>query len=434
LASDTLEGMSQALVRHEATTPVGVNGFGRVANGLLALTTKNYLSGGSTLLTDVVNLRTDRTDSELDGLAAGLETDAVYGRSPSIIDVISIPNQDWRGQNRIPVNHFERAMRVVTPGGEHVVRLTSGDNPAHSMWDSYGVKLVFDATGNKKGNPRDHVLSLGGAELAIVTSPFDGIPTFISGVNASEAAIISALESEDPETKNPNRTFATSSCSTGAISTVLGALLGEGMEMEMASAEVTHALTQSDAAIDNGHGQSALHTRRSSSGSQREVSRILGSMGYAVPFLADSTRVLEQTGSVASLTLVIKGIWTSDLILETFGRAIKNRGLHDHLGIEERRALDAWTIRGDERTAVVDARSIQTARMNNGDTLATLKAWFDNERGYVANVLRLASSVLAAHRQLEPRSHGRAVAQLLMNPGLYMPAPTVPSTGSLVRS
>ncbi len=258
--------------------------------------------------------------------------------------------------------------------------LTAGDDPNHTQWDTLGVGLVFDTTGDSSKDPQGHVRG-GGAEIMIATYPNQNLPTFVGGVNDSRETIARMLDRGE-------RCFSASSCSTGAITTMLSTIRGAGMDVTAATCEVTHALTQSDAVIDSGRGHSAFHTKRNKTGAQKEVSRIMSAEGWDIPFIADSTRVLEQVGSVATATLVVRGSWTPEGIVDAMKDWIKHNDRQRYIGVEERFAPDAGLIRGDRRTVVVDAASIQTSHVPNGDTICMLKGWFDNEAGYVGNALR----------------------------------------------
>ncbi|MCA9328452.1 hypothetical protein KC959_01665, partial [Candidatus Saccharibacteria bacterium] len=84
---------------------------------------------------------------------------------------------------------------------------------------------------------------------------------------------------------------------------------------------------------------------------------------------------------------------------EAMREAIEAHKLRDHIAIEERHSPDSLFVKGRPETVIIDAASIQTVPMH-GDTLAMFKGWFDNEWGYVANTLRLATKAHQLMREM----------------------------------
>lgn len=409
-------------------TLVLVNGSGRIGLGVM-----REAIADPELTLAAVNVKSARDPFE--DVGGELISDLVYGQATPVKDARTV---NLEGFQRASTFSGNIGLEITAKTGEQVtVPFSVSDRALYTDWDQVTtttnggqrekiqgtVAGVVDASPIKtrnfqgkdgEGNPTEikdpkykgrhpgHHLK-NGADFVIVSSPLgldiplDGypykVPTFISGVNNDQRKIEEALERGE-------LCISASSCSTGAIATLIAVMRHAGFEFSDHGSKITilHANTMSDDGVEG------LSVRSSTSGSQSEVAKIFRQQGLD---LSDSlaitcNRVPLPTGSGLVVDMALRGSLTTEEIVERMVAAVAENSLAQHFGIETRVAVDSTYIRGDRRTVVMDAAQTFAKRNAAGDTTnAHYELWFDNEGGYSTNLMRLFKQVAGSRRAMD---------------------------------
>jgi glyceraldehyde-3-phosphate dehydrogenase type I len=240
---------------------------------------------------------------------------------------------------------------------------------------------VVDATGVYKTHEKASQHTAAGAGAVVITSPVkdEAIPTIVRGVNDTDALLEQAAL---------QRVVAVSSCSTNCIAPILK-LFSDHVAIESASAQVVHARTNSQPHLD-GRGN-ATSDRRSadnivvaSTGSATEVQRLLPRL----PFYSNSIRVPVPDGSLAMINMEIAGKITDANVVGLLVEASKDDTV---IGVTEHNMFSARIV-GKPRSSVIDLNRVRVTP-HADRTSVELQAWFDNEWGYSARVLEVATRI-----------------------------------------
>lgn len=328
---------------------VGINGFGRIGRVFFrqAFANKNI---------EVVAVHS-RSDAE--GYAHLLKYDSAYG----VWDKqVSVKNGDF-----------------VISG--KVVKFLQGTEPEKDMWKKHKVDLVIESSGKLKSVEEAAVHVNAGAKFVVLTAPgkqVDG--TFVHGINEN-----------DFNPKN-HRVISAASCTTTCAAMVVK-VLEEAFGVEKGFINTIHAFTQDQ----NLHDSSHKDLRRARSAVQSIIPTSTGvtkALGELFPnlvgkFSGVSFRVPVIVPSIISATFDLKSSVTKEQVNAAFIKASKGK-LKKGLAVSDLPLVSIDHL-GMTAGATIDLLSTDLV----GDKMLNVLAWYDNEWGYVANVIRLLESISA---------------------------------------
>lgn len=324
-------------------TRVAINGFGRIGRCFF-----RAAWGNSEVEIVAIN---DLGDAE--NLAYLLAHDSVYGRAPFSVSASG-------------------GMLVIE--GKTIPLLHEKD-PARLPWGTIGVDVVVESTGFFT-DPEKALLHLtAGAKRVVISAPAkgDGAPTVLMGVN--EAALKQCAISSN------------ASCTTNAASPLI-AILDEGLGIEHALLNTTHAYTATQAIVD---APAADDFRRGRAGAHNMAPSSTGAaiaVTKAYPNLVGkfdgvAVRVPVIAGSLVDITFVAKRATTAE---EVNGLLEKAAATERWQGIftTTREPLVSSDIVGEPYGSIADLSLTRVV----GGTLVKVFAWYDNEMGYAHTLLR----------------------------------------------
>lgn len=333
---------------------VAINGFGRIGRLFfrLAFGSKDFEIVAINDLGDAVNL------------AHLLQYDSVYGRYEK------------------EVKARQGALMI---GGRRVKFLQEKD-PAKLPWKKLKVDLVVEATGVFESYEKAKVHLTAGAKRVVITAPAkdeDGAlgKTVLLGVNEREMKGVTMTSN--------------GSCTTNAASPVI-AVMAEKPGITKAVLNTVHGYTATQNLVDGPtrgkdfrRGRAAaLNIVPSTTGAAIAVTRAFRPL--AGRFDGIAMRVPVPSGSIADITFVAKRKTSVEEVNNIFRRAAKSPKWKGILAVTDDQLVSS-DILGEPYASIVD---LSFTKVVDGDLVKVL-AWYDNEYGYAAMLVKHVSRAAA---------------------------------------
>ncbi|MDQ6956688.1 MAG: type I glyceraldehyde-3-phosphate dehydrogenase [Mariprofundaceae bacterium] len=254
------------------------------------------------------------------------------------------------------------------------IRLTAERNPADLKWDEVGVDVVLECTGFflTKETCQAHIDA--GAKKVLQSAPSkDDTPMFVYGVNHDEyagQAIVSAA-----------------SCTTNGLAPV-AKVLNDNFGIKRGLMTTVHAATATQKTVDGPSNKDWRGGRGileniipSSTGAAKAVGKVIPSLNGKLTGMA--FRVPTSDVSVVDLTVELEKGTSYDNIVAAMKEASEG-SMKGVLGFTDEKVVST-DFRGDSHPSIFDA----TAGIAIDDTFVKIVAFYDNEYGYTANMLRV---------------------------------------------
>ncbi len=325
------------------TVKVGINGFGRIGRMAFRAIAKEFKDMEVVAINDLL---------EPDYQAYMLKYDSVHGRFDGDVSV--------DGGN------------LVVDG--KTIRITAERNPADLKWDEVGVDVVLECTGFflTKETCQAHIDA--GAKKVLQSAPSkDDTPMFVYGVNHEEyagQAIVSAA-----------------SCTTNGLAPV-AKVLNDNFGIKRGLMTTVHAATATQKTVDGPSNKDWRGGRGileniipSSTGAAKAVGKVIPSLNGKLTGMA--FRVPTSDVSVVDLTVELEKGTSYDNIVAAMKEASEG-SMKGVLGFTDEKVVST-DFRGDSHPSIFDA----TAGIAIDDTFVKIVAFYDNEYGYTANMLRV---------------------------------------------
>ncbi|MCC6823287.1 MAG: type I glyceraldehyde-3-phosphate dehydrogenase [Verrucomicrobia subdivision 3 bacterium] len=336
---------------------VAINGLGRIGRAALKII----------LDTPELNLVAANDVATMENLAYLLRYDTVYGRYDK------------------PVKTSDGRLII----GGQTVRLLSEKDPAKLPWKDLKIDLVFECTGRftRREDLEKHLQA--GASKVILSAPSksEEVVTAVHGVNHPEGnpAIISCA-----------------SCTTNCIAPV-AEIMSRRIGVTKAVMTTVHAYTADQSLVDGPHKT----LRRGRAGAANLVPTSTGAALATVKILPQyrnkfdglAVRVPVTVGSLVDLVFVTERRTTVEEVNRIFTEEAEGGQYQDILGVTNEPFVSSDIIK-DPRASIVDLGMTQVV---DGD-LVKILSWYDNEWGYVSQMIRHAMHRLKPVRhQHNPR-------------------------------
>jgi glyceraldehyde 3-phosphate dehydrogenase len=330
---------------------VAINGFGRI--GRLAF--REMITGNEF---DVVAIN-DLTDAEQ--LAYLLKYDTNHRSFHE--DMIS------HDEDEIIINNKKK------------IKVYSEKDPANLPWAQLGVDVVLECTGlfTKKEDAEKHIMA--GAKKVIISAPAKGdLKTIVYNVNS--------------DTLDGTETIiSAASCTTNCLAPVLK-VLEDNIGIEKGFMTTVHAYTNDQATLDIAH-KKGIMARRGRACAMNIVPASTGAasaIGLVIPSIAgkldgNAFRVPVSDGSVIDVTLELKRNTSVEEINTLF-----TNNQNETLKITMDPVVSS-DILGKKTGALVDGLSTSVLDAE-GKQLVKVVAWYDNEMGYTAQMMRTAKELM----------------------------------------
>ena len=261
--------------------------------------------------------------------------------------------------------------------GSRRIKVFAEVDPRNLPWGELGIDEVFECTGKftDKDSAYSHIIA--GAKKVIISAPAKGdLKTIVYNVNEN------TLDGTE-------EVISAASCTTNCLAPVIK-VLNDNFGIEKGYMTTVHAYTNDQSVLDVAHKKGAK-SRRGRASAANIVPSSTGAataIGKVIPELngklsGNALRVPTTTGSVIDLTLELKKNATVEEINEVF----KNN-TNETLGYTEDPIVSSDII-GSHLGALVDSLLTEVLDVD-GKQLVKVIAWYDNEMGYSAQMVRTA--------------------------------------------
>ena len=268
----------------------------------------------------------------------------------------------------------------IVVAGVKRIKVFSETDPANLPWGELGVDLVLECTGKftAKKDAMKHITA--GAKKVLISAPGKGeMKTVVYGVN-------------DNVLSNEDVIVSAASCTTNCLAPVLN-ILQKNIGIKKGFMTTVHAYTNDQATLDIAH-KKGIKSRRGRACAQNIVPSSTGAakaIGLVIPELlgkldGNALRVPTADGSVVDLTLELSRNTSVEEI---------NKLFQDNQNETIKFTMDpivSSDCLGKKVGAIVDGLSTSIVEAE-GTQLVKVLAWYDNEYGYTAQMLRTAKKI-----------------------------------------
>ncbi|MBM0046393.1 type I glyceraldehyde-3-phosphate dehydrogenase [Anaerococcus sp. DFU013_CI05] len=325
------------------TTRVAINGFGRIGR----LTLRRISEVEDDIQVVAINDLIDK-----DGLAYAFKYDTAQGRF---------------------TGDFEQTEEGFKVNGQEI-KIFAERNPEDLPWGDLDVDVVLECTGffTEKEKAEAHLKA--GAKKVLISAPGKGdMKTIVYGVNH--------------ETLDGSETVVSAaSCTTNCLAPMVNVLVKE-FGFVTGQMSTIHAYTATQAIQDTpaskkdlrGGRAAAQNTIPASTGAAKAVGKVLPEVEGKIDGTA--LRVPVITGSITELYSVLEKKVTEEEVNEAMKKYSSDAFAY------ETEDVVSSDIVGYPAGSVFDSQL--TKVVENGDSqLVKTVAWYDNEAGYVSNLVR----------------------------------------------
>ena len=328
------------------STKIGINGFGRIGRIAFRVAMENKdveVVGVNDLL-------------EVEHLAYLLKYDSVHGKFNGTVEV---------KDGNLFVNG-------------KTIRVTAERNPEDLKWDAVNAEIVLDCTGIFTDIPGAQKHITAGAKKVVVSAPSKDIPMFVMGVNHKDV-------------KAENTIVSNASCTTNCLAP-LAKVINDNFGIIEGLMTTIHATTATQLTVDGPSkkdwrgGRSALvNIIPSSTGAAVAVGKVIPELNGKLTGM--SFRVPTADVSVVDLTVRTEKSATMDQIKAAFKKASEGEykgviSYTEEMVVSQDFVSNAYTCNFDAQAGIA---------LN--DNFFKLVAWYDNEYGYSAKLIDLATYV-----------------------------------------
>jgi glyceraldehyde 3-phosphate dehydrogenase len=268
---------------------------------------------------------------------------------------------------------------------EKKILVTKEKDPNLLPWRDLNIDLVFECTGVFTSKEKTLPQINAGAKHVIISAPAgEDVKTIVYNVNHK---ILDGSE----------EIVSTASCTTNCLAPVLK-VLEDNFGIEKGFMTTVHAYTNYQVTLDVVH-KKGIYSRRGRAAGQNIVPTSTGAasaIGLVLPSLigkmdGTSLRVPVPDGSVIDLSIELKRNTT----VEEINKAFTNN-VNETLRYTEDPVVSSDII-GTDCGALVDGLCTSVLEAN-GRQLVKVLAWYDNEMGYCAQMVRTAKYLMEVNK------------------------------------
>lgn len=260
-------------------------------------------------------------------------------------------------------------------------KVFSETDPSNLPWKELGIDLVFECTGKftKEEDALKHVLA--GAKKVLISAPGKGdMKTIVYNVN-------------DDILDDTDKIVSAASCTTNCLAPVLK-IIDDNFGIERGFMTTIHAYTNDQVTLDVSH-KKGIRERRGRACAMNMVPTSTGAataIGKGIPSLdgklsGGAIRVPISDGSLIDLSLEL----TEKVTVEEINSAFINKESETLMTTTE--PIVSSDVIGTTCGSLVDL-SLTKVVEHDGKQMVKVIAWYDNEMGYSAQMVRTAKKLL----------------------------------------
>lgn len=326
------------------TKKIGINGFGRI--GRLAL--RRILKVSDNLEVVAIN---DLTSPKM--LAQLLKYDTAHGNFE---------------------HKVEAADQAIIVDGKKIPVYAEADASKIPWVQNDGVEIVLESSGFYTSKEKAQAHLTAGVKKVIITAPAGDIKTIVYGVN------------DDLITKD-DQIISDASCTTNCLAPLAKAV-NDAFGIEVGTMTTVHAYTNTQSLQDAPKKTMRL-ARAAAENTVPLPTGAAKAMGLVIPELQGklngyALRVPVITGSLTELHAVLSKKVTADELNEAVKKVTDNNPSFGYNADE----IVSSDIIGTEYGSVFDPTQTQVVTAPNGSQMVKVVAWYDNESGFTAQLIR----------------------------------------------
>lgn len=323
---------------------LGINGFGRI--GRLVL--RRLLEVNSPLEVVAIN---DLTSPKV--LAYLLKHDSNYGPFPWSVDFT---------EDALIVNG-----KKITVYAEKEAQ--------HIPWKAAGAEVIVECTGFYTSAEKSQAHLTAGAKKVLISAPAGEMKTIVFHVN--------------DDTMSPDDTIiSVASCTTNCLAP-MAKVLNDAFGITVGTMTTIHAYTGTQSLVDGPRGKDLRASRAAAENIIPHTTGAAKAIGLVIPELSGklkghAQRVPTKTGSVTELVSVLGKKVTADEVNQAMKNAAAN---NESFGYTEEEIVSSDII-GSHFGSIYDATQLEIMEAGGVQLVKTV-AWYDNEYGFVTQLVRV---------------------------------------------
>ncbi|HBW3047559.1 TPA: type I glyceraldehyde-3-phosphate dehydrogenase [Klebsiella aerogenes] len=323
---------------------LGINGFGRI--GRLVL--RRLLAVNSPLEVVAIN---DLTSPKV--LAYLLKHDSNYGPFPWSVDFT---------EDALIVNG-----KKITVYAEKEAQ--------HIPWKAAGAEVIVECTGFYTSAEKSQAHLTAGAKKVLISAPAGEMKTIVYHVN--------------DDTMNPDDTIiSVASCTTNCLAP-MAKVLNDAFGITVGTMTTIHAYTGTQSLVDGPRGKDLRASRAAAENIIPHTTGAAKAIGLVIPELSGklkghAQRVPTKTGSVTELVSVLAKKVTAEEVNQAMKNAAAN---NESFGYTEEEIVSSDII-GSHFGSIYDATQLEIMEAGGVQLVKTV-AWYDNEYGFVTQLVRV---------------------------------------------
>ncbi|WKD57617.1 Glyceraldehyde-3-phosphate dehydrogenase [Corynebacterium capitovis DSM 44611] len=331
------------------TTRIGINGFGRIGRAALRDILEKYEGELEVVkINDLTDIQTLAHLTKYDTAFGPLDREVSFDDSSIIID------------------------------GNHIA-VSAEKDPANVAWGDANVDIVLECTGFFTDGEKAKAHIDAGAKKVIISAPGKNVDgTYVWGVN-------------DDAYTGSETVISGASCTTNSLAP-LAKVIDEKFGITSGLMTTVHAYTGDQRLQDAPHRDlrraraAAQNIVPTTTGAAKAVSLVLPNLEGKLDGFA--MRVPTIAGSATDLTVVVN----REVAVEEVNAAVKEAVSDPRFGQAMRYTEDpivSSDILGANEGAIFDAGLTKVI----GGNVLKVVSWYDNERGYTSQLIRLTKTV-----------------------------------------
>ncbi|MGG7752493.1 type I glyceraldehyde-3-phosphate dehydrogenase [Klebsiella aerogenes] len=323
---------------------LGINGFGRI--GRLVL--RRLLEVNSPLEVVAIN---DLTSPKV--LAYLLKHDSNYGPFPWSVDFT---------EDALIVNG-----KKITVYAEKEAQ--------HIPWKAADAEVIVECTGFYTSAEKSQAHLTAGAKKVLISAPAGGMKTIVYHVN--------------DDTMSPDDTIiSVASCTTNCLAP-MAKVLNDAFGITVGTMTTIHAYTGTQSLVDGPRGKDLRASRAAAENIIPHTTGAAKAIGLVIPELSGklkghAQRVPTKTGSVTELVSVLAKKVTAEEVNQAMKNAAAN---NESFGYTEEEIVSSDII-GSHFGSIYDATQLEIMEAGGVQLVKTV-AWYDNEYGFVTQLVRV---------------------------------------------
>ena len=277
------------------------------------------------------------------------------------------------GENTHTVSADDEAGTITVDG--KTLQIYAKADANELPWGEIGVDVVLECTGFYCSKDKSMAHINAGAKKVVISAPAgNDLKTIVFSVNND------TLTADD-------QIISAASCTTNCLAPMAKAL-NDYAPIQSGIMSTIHAYTGDQMILDGPHRKGDL--RRARAGAANIVPNSTGAakaIGLVIPelngkLIGAAQRVPTFTGSTTILHAVVKGEVTVDGI-----NAAMKAATNESFGYTEEKLVSSDIV-GMRFGSLFDANQTMVSKMDDGNSLVQVVAWYDNENSYTSQMVR----------------------------------------------